>query len=410
MGEKFPNASEVDSENIENKGPEFPEDPDQYTEEELQEDPQKRFRVNPKDFPLFSNQFRNIRKGQVITGEYLPLDEQLGRFVALTADTIAVLAGEDKDNFAFGEKEAPAADVAIYLDKSARPINWLVNTFWDSFTEKERPISKFLAIDRKDWFWRTGVEVNYRGYFVDESGTEREATFSDFDINKVPESMIAGIRSLFIPGGIDDDSYSEENISKIMNTPTILDGKNVTIIDEVESTGTTMKIAVELIKKAIPECASISTHIFWDESGHNSQETHSVPVWYDERTSEGRGVYDIHEEYYQENDKKFDTPKTKAQKMGAFVLGVPMDLRKEKSQRSQELANEIQTMKREWDEGHILLDFGVLKHYDMDAAEKNYENKGVIFPSRNSSEWSSNKSYAKIRQILSERQPDPQLI
>ena len=34
----------------------FPEDPDQYSEEELMSDPAKRYHVNPEDFPIFSRQ------------------------------------------------------------------------------------------------------------------------------------------------------------------------------------------------------------------------------------------------------------------------------------------------------------------------------------------------------------------
>ena len=49
----------------------------------------------------------------------------------------------------------------------------------------------------------------------------------------------------------------------IMNTPTGLEGKNITIIDEVSRSGSTLEIAKLLVSQAIPEAASVNGCTFW---------------------------------------------------------------------------------------------------------------------------------------------------
>ena len=354
--------------------PEFPEDPDQYTEEELRANPEKRYHVNPADFPIFSQQ---AERGPVWGDppETLPLDETMGRFVTATADTIAVIAGEDTG---FSADKIPAADHVIYLDKSARPVSWLVNKFWSAFSEKKRPSHSYLAIDRKEWFARTDTPIEANEYIRDTDGSSRLAKFGDIKLENITREDLARIRALFIPGGIET-----EDVETIMSTPTGLEGKNITIIDEVSRSGSTLEIAKYLVSRAIPEAASVNGYIFWDAgvqihpTNNSEQQMRGVPVWYDPNSHVGRGIGDVNEEFFAQRHERFQTPKTRAQKFGSIVLGQFIDLGQEPENRSRQLAHEITTMRKEWDEGHILMQFPF--HYDTDKWQEHAEAQGVRF-------------------------------
>ncbi len=387
------------------KEPEFPDDPDQYTEEELKADPSKRFHVNPDDFPFFSQQAeKGPRWGD--RSETLPLDLTMGRFVQSTADTIAVIAGEDD------YEDIPAADHIVYLDKSARPVCWLVNTFWDDFTKKPRPKHSFLAIDRREWFARTNTPIEANEYIRDEDGSARLATFHDFRTENVTDEDIARIRALFIPGGIETEDPAE-----IMQTPTGLEGKNITIVDEVSRSGSTLAIAKYLISRAIPEAASINGHTFWDAGIQvspygNEKQMRGVPVWYDPKTHYGRGIGDVNESFFAERHERYNTPKTRAQKFGAIALGQFIDLSEEPGNRSRELAREIRTMHKEWEEKHILMQIPM--HYnrkkwetliEKDLEMPIYEQERV-HPGEKPPKYPKN-SLNYVRQEIASREPVP---
>ena len=385
------------------RAPRWPEDPEQYTEAELKADPSKRFHVNPADFPIFSMQ---AQRGPVWGDplETLPLDETMGKYVAATADTIAVIAGEDDS---YNKEKAPAADHVIYLDKSARPVSWLVNTFWDSFTDQKRPKHSYLAIDRIEWFSRTQTPVDNQQYIQDPDGSWRLATFNDMKVENVTREDLARIRALYIPGGIET-----EDVEEIMNTPTDLDGKNITIVDEVGRSGTTLKMAQYLVSQAIPEAASVNGYTFWNPGmqHHGSGETkmRGAPVWYDASTHVGRGIGDVNESFFAERYERHPNPKTRAQKFGAFVLGHFIDLSKEPGQRSRKLAQEIKTMRREWDANHILM--AAPNHYNEDKWEARAKEQGVIFVEQDRHNPRANvpkNAYTKIMEDISSRAPVP---
>ena len=383
--------------------PKFPEDPAQFSEAELREDPAKRFHVNPADFPIFSEQ---AEKGPAWgdRSETLPLDETMSRFVTATADTVAIIAGEDEG---LEGKPLPAADHIVYLDKSARPVCWLVNNFWDAFTDKKRPNHSFLAIDRKEWFARTNTPIEGNEYIRDEDGSARLAKFPDFRAENVSREDIARIRATFIPGGIET-----EDVDEIMKTPTGLDGKNITVIDEVSRSGSTLAIAKHLISLAIPEAASVNGHAFWDAG----QQTHpytgesqmrGVPVWYDPNTHIGRGIGDVNESFFAERHERFNTPKTRAQKFGAIVLGQFINLNEEPGNRSRKLASEIRTMRKEWDEGHILMSFP--KHYNQDKWAERIESQGMRFvpPDEHKGRPAPKDAFTHVVEDIHKRKPVP---
>ena len=117
----------------------------------------------------------------------------MSRHVKATADCIAVIAGEDAGGT--GREKIPAADFVIYLDKSARPVSWLNDVFWDAFTDKPRPKHSYLAIDRMEWFRRTKTPVNMNGEIEDSDGTMRLARASDLRKENITDMDIARIRA-----------------------------------------------------------------------------------------------------------------------------------------------------------------------------------------------------------------------
>ena len=76
---------------------------------------------------------------------------------------------------------------------------------------------------------------------MNDDGRQKEngelATYTDFihNIANLKERHLAEIRALYIEGGIET-----EDVKTVMQSPTILDGKNVLIVDEVSRTGSTL--------------------------------------------------------------------------------------------------------------------------------------------------------------------------
>ena len=85
------------------------------------------------------------RDGYALIPTYRPYRETVVSYLMKTEKTIKDLAGESG--------ELPRTDIAIYLDKSARPVSWLVNELWEDFTDRPKPQTEHLAIDRVAWLW-----------------------------------------------------------------------------------------------------------------------------------------------------------------------------------------------------------------------------------------------------------------
>ena len=358
-----------------------------------------RFRVSPEDYQIFSQQagFRTDKITGELKSQTLNINETLGSMVGCTAKLIGELTGGDGQ---------VAADHVIYLDKSARPVSWLVDEFWDDFTDAKKPETTYLAIDRNYWFHNVGLETDSRQYLVDASGEKRLARGSDFweKFDALPKEeqrdYLARIRALYIEGGI-----ANENINEILSTPTVLNGKNLVIVDEVARSGATQSIAVGLLKKAIPELNSVRSVVFWRDQpkvldGKDGEiQMGNAPVWYphDPNDWRGRGVKDINPAFYENQYKLNPNNKTRAERFGSIVLGEPLlNKEDEPGQLSWRLREEIERMRDDYDDGHILPTiFTDIREDIRDVMIERLEGYGVEFVPPEQAKWNPN-AYIKL--------------
>ncbi len=361
--------------------------------------PAERFRVDPQDYPILKKQYELDDRWGNNTRHTWNIDKTASTYVTDTANLIATLDGtstEYEDN-----AELPRPDHVIYLDKSARPVSWFVNVFWDTFSENERPAHSYLNIDRQPWLRRSGLVLDANGYITDPDGSQHRSKPSDFKIENIPKDDFARIRALYIDGGIE-----EEDAEKIMHTPSKLDGKNILIVDEVKRSGATLDIAQQLIERAFPEAASVRGAYFWKSGakvspdGEESQML-SVPIWYDSTREEGRGIGDIEPGFYERRFEKWQNPRARAQKFGSLVLSSMVDLRTEPGNRSRELMREIKQMKQDFEDGKILMRFP--DNYDGDRMEAYIEATGLrLAPASDK----SLDTYANVARAIDSRMPE----
>lgn len=167
-------------------------------------------------------------------------------------------------------------DVAIYLDKSARPVAWLVNELWDDLAPRDaegeippRPQTKFLNIDREQW----GAVVG------------RSEDLGGIDIRRLPAARLQELRDTYAP--IKGQSKSGDK--------SLLTDKNVLVVDEVSVSGDTLNMSRAILESAFPDAASIEG-AYW-MSGNVKTEPRTgvrknteLPVWYSDTRVTGRLV------------------------------------------------------------------------------------------------------------------------
>lgn len=214
------------------------------------------------------------------------------------------------------ELSSETPDVMVFLDKSARPVSWFMDAFWDQFAKEdaEKPEFEYLNIDRTNWFMKQG--------HVREIA-ERYLGPEHFDIDKVPEEEFARIRALFVDGDLSEETWQDD----VWKMDTRLDDKKIVIVDETKNKGGTLHIAVNLLKKAIPE-ATVSGIYFWESSSRiintrGEMQTESVPVWYDAKNPMGRGIGDISKAYYERAYEQDPSQENLRRKIGWSVLSAP---------------------------------------------------------------------------------------
>lgn len=205
-------------------------------------------------------------------------DEELRRqYVHLTDKLIhKITEGVSVTDPETGELVEERPDYVVWLDKSARPVAWLTKDLWpilatdESGETPERPEFRFVNIDRNHWLSS-----------VDPDGT------GIFDIDRVDETVIRSLRSIFVDVNHKRAGLTEE----IDKAPSQLDDKTVLIVDEVRATGSTLSIAKKFFEKAFPTARVAGTHWMGGVAQKgNAQGNADLPVWYSENVTTGRGV------------------------------------------------------------------------------------------------------------------------
>ncbi len=333
----------------------------------------ERYTHLPEEYPVLSRQTHKVMKDGRILSETIDINENLIHYVQDTALLISVIDGTAAVD---GMGPGKPFDHVVYLDKSARPVSWLVGLFWKEFAAAdgsgraaERPPHSYINIDRAPWFRKAGIDVTDDGR---RKSNGELATYADFlqRISAITSRHLAEIRALYIPGGI-----GTEDVEQIMESPTSLDGRRILIVDEVSRTGATLDIAVKLYQMAFPKAGEIAGAYFWHPKEKplivgNENVLTSLPVWYDPDTLEGRGIGGISESYYRKRYQYYlalfpEHPeiairKLRAQAFSASVFSAPLltedgrvlDLKEEKKSRA--LCRDFLRLFREYTAGRIL--------------------------------------------------------
>ena len=355
------------------------------TEEELM----LKYRHAPEEFPVLMEQTHKIIRDKKTINERININENLIHYIQDTALLISKIDGRLEGGKPY--------DHIVYLDKSARPVSWLINMFWEEFANKQgdsvipRPPHSYINIDRAPWFRNVGINVS-------DDGRQKEngelATYKDFvnNIHNLDPRHLAEIRALYIPGGIE-----KEDADWISSQPTILDGKRIIIVDEVSRTGSTLEIAKHIFRLAFPNADVIEGAYFWNPSepllmmGSETVLT-SLPVWYDPNTLIGRGIGGTDRHYYRNlyerylEDYKTNTNininKFRTYAFSSSVYSAPLFdndgnvLNLAKEQRTRSLCKDLLRLYDEFKAGHIFFQ-PPSEWTDFDEFESIIENQGV---------------------------------
>lgn len=254
----------------------------------------------------------------------LPIDKIEQYYVKDTDTLIGMFDGQvaESDHYMNGEpRHTGPVDRAIYLDKSARPVARIVRKLHDTLANSDTskvPPASFLNIDKEDYLLAMGFDA-------------RELQNIDPDLVSLDkldpgyrQQILAEIRAQYLSSE-DLAKVDENNIQEVWDYPTILDGQHVAIVDEVKSSGNSLRIADQLISLAIPEANT--EPMYWSVPGLNrwtvtddEGRTHSefaasrVPVWYNSDSVDGRlGIAD-------RNPQKAEQSRSKRVRLGKHVL------------------------------------------------------------------------------------------
>ena len=187
----------------------FPEDisPKEHFERDFGSNPLETEEDYREVFDLFLQEelvpeYHNNRGGNYsFRLTYRPYMETVRTYLEKTRAAVRDLAGESG--------KLPETDVAIYLDKSARPVSWFVNEFWEDFTDKSKPQTEHLAIDRRIWFRYFGIDID-RSEYID--GTDRLAGWRDLPIHDVTRDEMEKLWKL-----LKDEVIMHEELDAILS-------------------------------------------------------------------------------------------------------------------------------------------------------------------------------------------------
>lgn len=242
-------------------------------------------------------------------GTYKTTEQLHAEYVELTDELVRQITdGVSVKDSITGEWAKRTPDYVVWLDKSARPVEWLTRDLWDTLAVDLEtgdipmmPKSRFVNIDREQW-------VNT----VDPLGIGR------MDIDLVDISIVRSLRSIFI-----EPKYKQHIDESIDSSPSELDGKTILIVDEVKSTGRTLDIAQKFFERAFPTSVVATAHwmkgvvTLGDRRSGQAQGNADLPVWYKEHTEFGRGVGNRYEDHSRMS-------RSRTQRLGGWFLSTAL--------------------------------------------------------------------------------------
>jgi len=169
-------------------------------------------------------------------------------------------------------------DAAIFLDKSARPVAWLVKVLWPILApvnpktgeQFKLPDIHFLNIDREQWGAILGRSEDSEG---------------GIDIKRLPSERLKELRQIFAPVV----SFSKESDKSLFTN------KKVMVIDELRQSGDTLDMAEKILEQAFPDAAEIKG-AYWmygrvkRDPASGAMVGTEAPVWYSDTEITGRLV------------------------------------------------------------------------------------------------------------------------
>jgi hypothetical protein len=326
------------------------------------------FDLGYKTLPLQVIKKLNTRSGSGLADEYYTIEKLESMYISLVDGLIGIQDGSlevstetigDSSKYSYSEFEGSPADHVVYLDKSARPIQHMVSGLWENLAAPgvDEPAHSFVNIDKEIWLQNMNVPVSRL-----QNPKPEDYNFDNMD-QELLKARISQLRAIYVrPDSV--DRIDEDNPLSCLELPTILDGENVLIVDEVESSGYTLKIALELYKRAFPETNFATAYwvsprkISWtvtEQDGTDSREFASswVPFWYDAQTVYGRGIGDI--------DPIFSSASEDVRvRLGKFLLSAPINKKTDsgfeiiKDRRSADTYSDLDLLIDRYKEGKIL--------------------------------------------------------
>jgi hypothetical protein len=255
------------------------------------------------DFPSEEDFSYRLLTGHNRTdGHYKTGDQLRTEYVQRTDELIRKITdGVDVTNRETGEREHLNPDYVVWLEKSARPVSWLVKELWPKLAPEpgkeapEMPAFRYVNIDREQW-------VNT----VDPLGV------GQVNIDRVDPTIIRSLRSIFVSPQHKKHGLTEE----IDTAPTELDGKTILIVDEVYSSGRTLRIAENFFEKAFPT-AKVAGAYWMSGTVQKGMAVGNadLPVWYKEKDPTGRGVDN-------RNEARSQLSASLTQQLGGWFLSV----------------------------------------------------------------------------------------
>ncbi len=228
--------------------------------------------IHDQNYTLLTGHHRT--DGSYKTSEQLRMD-----YLKRTDGLIfAMTHGVDIHNPIENKTEKQIPDAVIFLDKSARPLAWLVRELWDRAAIcdngeiAKKPEMYFLNIDREQWI--NSLDPNGNG---------------QLDVARIDKSIIRSLRSIFVAPTDKKEGLTEE----IDSVPASLDNKTILVVDEVYSTGRTLSMATDFIRAAFPTSFVAGIHWMSGVASRNLASGNAdLPVWYKQDDPRGRGVND----------------------------------------------------------------------------------------------------------------------